>query len=297
VVAAIETRQLTKTYGHTRGITDVNLEVRQGEVFGLLGPNGAGKTTTLRLLLDFIRPTSGSASVLGLDSRRSAVAIHRRIGYLPGELALYPKMTGEQLLAFIAQLGGERTPAKAAELADRLDLDLSRAIGTLSKGNKQKVGIVQAFAFDAELLILDEPTSGLDPLMQDEFHHLVSEAVGEGRTVLLSSHRLDEVQRIADRVGIVRDGKLVVVEEVGVLRAKALRQLTFHFAAAVRAEDFAGLPGVHDVEVSGDRVRLSVRGAIDAVIKAAAKHEVIDLVAEEGDLDAVFLKYFTGEDG
>jgi ABC-2 type transport system ATP-binding protein len=297
VVAAIETRQLTKTYGHTRGITDVNLEVRQGEVFGLLGPNGAGKTTTLRLLLDFIRPTSGSASVLGLDSRRSAVAIHRRIGYLPGELALYPKMTGEQLLAFIAQLGGERTPAKAAELADRLDLDLSRAIGTLSKGNKQKVGIVQAFAFDAELLILDEPTSGLDPLMQDEFHHLVSEAVGEGRTVLLSSHRLDEVQRIADRVGIVRDGKLVVVEDVGVLRAKALRQLTFNFAAAVRAEDFAGLPGVHDVEVSGDRVRLSVRGAIDAVIKAAAKHEVIDLVAEEGDLDAVFLKYFTGEDG
>jgi ABC-2 type transport system ATP-binding protein len=296
VVAAIETRQLTKTYGHTRGITDVSLEVREGEVFGLLGPNGAGKTTTLRLLLDFIRPTSGSASVLGLDSRRSAVEIHRRIGYLPGELALYPKMTGEQLLAFIAQLSGVPMPPKATALADRLDLDLSRPIGTLSKGNKQKVGIVQAFAFDAELLILDEPTSGLDPLMQDEFHHLVSEAVADGRTVLLSSHRLDEVQRIADRVGIVRDGKLVVVEDVGVLRAKALRQLTFHFAAPVGAEHFIGLAGVDTVESSGDRVRLSVHGSLDAVVKAAAKHEVVDLVAEEGDLDAVFLRYFTGED-
>jgi ABC-2 type transport system ATP-binding protein len=296
MTAVVQTESLTKVYRSTsgliRGLTDLTMSVRAGEVFGFLGPNGAGKTTLIRLLLDFIRPTSGQARLFGLDCRRDAVAIHRRVGYIPGELSLYESMTGREHVDYLAGLSGPVNARRVAELASRFELDLSQPIRTLSKGNKQKVGIVQAFAGDPELLVLDEPTSGLDPLMQLEFHRLLRDTVNDGRTVLLSSHQLDEVQRVADRVAIIREGALVVVDDVGVLRAKAVRRVDIHFAHLVDAAAFRGVEGVVSVDATGDRVTLGVEGSLDAVIKAAARFEVVDLVTREGDLDDVFLGYY-----
>ena len=249
MTAVIELDGLTKRYGAARGIVDVDLEVNEGEVFGFLGPNGAGKTTTIRLVLDLIRPSSGSARVFSLDARRDATLIHARTGYMPGELALYDALTGAEMLRFAANLRGGVDWAFVEGLAQRLDCDLSRRIGTLSTGNKHKVGLIHALMHQPELLILDEPTSGLDPIVQQEFHRLLDEVRAEGRTVFLSSHILPEVEAVCDRVGIIREGRLATVLQVEALKESALNDLEFHFATEVPADEFASLPGVRDVTV------------------------------------------------
>ena len=221
MIPALEARQLTRYYGRVRGIENVDLKVEPGEIFGLLGPNGAGKTTTIRLLLDFLRPTSGSAQLLGLDCRRDSKEIRRRVGYLQGDFASYSDLTPRQLASYFGQLRGAGL-GKALSYMDRLDLEPDRKFGVLSKGNRQKVGLVQALMSDPELLILDEPTSGLDPLMQRVFREIVAELKSEGRTVFLSSHDLSEAESICDRVAIIRNGHIAAVESIETLRRRTL---------------------------------------------------------------------------
>ncbi|HET9671795.1 MAG TPA: ABC transporter ATP-binding protein [Actinomycetota bacterium] len=292
--AAIDLQGLTKRYGARRGIEDVTLTVQPGEVFGFLGPNGAGKTTTIRTMLDLLRPTSGRAMVLGLDSHRDAVEIHRRIGYLPGDFTAYRRMTGRRYLAFFAELRG--LPAAAyGSLAAKLSCDLEPQISALSHGNAQKLGLIQALMHDPEVLILDEPTQGLDPLVQHVFHGIVRERAAAGRTVFLSSHILPEVERTCDRVGIIGEGRLIAVEDVGQLRARAVRIVEFHFGQPMDRTVFEGISGVSDVEVHGDVVRCTVQGPIDALVKAAARFEIVDLQSQQPGLEELFLHYYRQE--
>ena len=291
----IATEMLSKSYGKHRGVVDVSLEVQPGEVFGFLGPNGAGKTTTIRILMDLIRPSGGSARVFGLDARSEGPEIRARTGYLPGELALYDHLTGEDHLRFLANLRNQ--PARnTVALAERLGADLSRKISELSKGSKQKIGLIQAFMGTPALLVLDEPTGGLDPLMQHEVHGLISEASREGRTVFLSSHNLPEVEALCDRVGIIREGRLITVEHIDTLKAHALRRLEIHFAGAVEASEFAALPGVQDVVSADGVVRCTVVGDLDAVVKAAARHPVVNVLSHEPTLEEIFLAYYEQPD-
>ncbi len=288
----IVTEGLTKSYGTQRGVIDLDFSVAPGEVFGYLGPNGAGKTTTIRTLLDFLRPTSGNAMIFGLDSSAGSIEVHRRTGYLPGDLALYERMSAADYLTHFAALRGGVDWAYVRELAERLDLQLDIRIRSLSHGNKQKVGLIQAFMHHPELLVLDEPTTGLDPIVQQEFHRIIAGVREEGRTVFLSSHVLPEVDRLCDRVGIIREGRLVAVEDVGDLKAKALRELVIHFAHPVPGDVFAGLPGVKQVEVQGEQVHLTVAGPLDAVVKAAARYEVVDITSHEQTLEEIFLTFY-----
>jgi beta-exotoxin I transport system ATP-binding protein len=292
---AITLERLTKFYGRARGVTDLSFSVAPGEVFGYLGPNGAGKTTTIRTLLDFIRPTAGTATVLGLDSRRDSIEIHRRTGYLPGERALYDRLTGAEYLRYLGELRGGVDWSAVTDLAERLDCDLSAKIRSLSHGNRQKVTLIQALMHRPELLVLDEPTQGLDPLVQQAFHEIVEEVRREGRTFFLSSHVMPEVERLCDRVGIIREGRLVAVEDVGDLRARQVRTLDIHFAMPPRPDLFEGLPGVSDVTISGDAARVTVSGSIDHIIKAAARFEVVDLQSHEPTLEDIFLTYYGQE--
>ena len=259
--AAIETHGLTKFYGTDRGVEALDLRVERGEVFGFLGPNGAGKTTTIRLLLDLIRPTAGRAVVCGLDAREQSLEVRRRTGYLPGELKLPPRLTARECLEYLARLRGGVERARIERLADRLGLALERPIDDLSKGNKEKVGVVAAFMHDPELLILDEPTSGLDPLRQEDVQELIRERAAPGGTVFLSSHALDQVEHVAGRVGIVRDGRLVAVEEISALKRRALRHVEVRFAGPVPGDALAGVPGVRDVvSENGRRPAAQSRG-------------------------------------
>ncbi len=290
--AVIETHQLTKRYGSARGIEDVDLHVEPGEVFGFLGPNGAGKSTTIRTLLDFQRPTSGSAELFGLDSRRDSVAIRARVGYLPGDLKLFERMTGAQHLAWFSRARGAHNAAVTDDLVARFDVEMDRPVGELSKGNRQKVGLLLAFAQAPELLILDEPTSGLDPLMQVEFERLVRETAAAVRTVLLSSHSLAEVQRVADRVAIIRDGRLVVTDTVEHLRARAPRVMGFRFPGTPDPVPFRRLDGVGNVEVHDNDLDLQVTGGVAPVLEAALAQGVVDVTAHHADLDELFLAYY-----
>jgi beta-exotoxin I transport system ATP-binding protein len=291
----IDARELTKSYGRHRGIENLTFSVQPGEVFGFLGPNGAGKTTTIRTLMDFIRPTGGSVTVFGLDTRAGGIEIRRRVGYLPGELELYERMTARDLLRFLGNLRGGVPDRQMRELADRLGADLSRRVGELSSGNKQKIGLIQAFMHRPQLAILDEPTAGLDPLVQHELHGLIREITGEGRTVFLSSHVLPEVEALCHRVGIIREGRLVAVEEIDALKSRALRRLEIHFAAPVPPEAFSDLPGLQDVVTQDAVVRCTVVGSLDAVVKAAAGFEVVNVVSHEPSLEEIFLAYYGGE--
>jgi beta-exotoxin I transport system ATP-binding protein len=291
----IRAEQLTKSYGQNRGILDVDFAVEEGEVFGFLGPNGAGKTTTIRLLLDLIRPTSGRFTVFGLDSRRSSVAIRKRLGYLPGDLRLYERMTGAELLRYFGHLRGLDGPERAEQLGARLDLDLDRRIKELSRGNRQKVGIVQAFMHEPDLLVLDEPTSGLDPLVQETFYELVAEAIQRGGTVFLSSHVLSEVQHMADRVGLIREGRLDLVDTVENLRS-AFTHVEATFAEPPPPDAFEGVLGVRRIEQDGDVVRFAFEGEIDPLLKALASFHVKALDVREADLEDVFLARYRGEE-
>jgi ABC-2 type transport system ATP-binding protein len=294
---AIETSALTKFYGANRGIEDLDLRVERGEVFGYLGPNGAGKTTTIRLLLDLIRPTRGRAAIAGLDTRRSSLEVRRQTGYLPGELKLPIRSTALGFLSYLGALRGGVERQAILELAERLQLELGRRIGDLSKGNKQKVGVVAAFMHDPELLILDEPTSGLDPLRQHDVLELVHERAAAGRTIFFSSHELDQVEHVAERVGIVRGGRLVVVESIATLRQRALRRVEVRLATAVGGlERLREIPGVRDVSWGDGVVRLDVEGAMDALVKELARLPVQTLTSEAPELDEIFRSYYGGSD-
>jgi ABC-2 type transport system ATP-binding protein len=305
--AVIETSALTKYYGKQAGIIDLDLAVREGEVFGFLGPNGAGKTTTIRLLLDLLRPTRGSACVLGLDSRRDGVEVRRRLGYVPGELALYGKLTGEENLRYFAALRGGVDWAWVRELAERFGTDLSRRVRSLSTGNKRKVALLQAFMHRPPLLVLDEPTSGLDPLMQHEFYALLRESREAGQTVLLSSHLLPEVQEVCGRAAFVRDGRLIVVEDMGSLGDRAVREVDVVLGesdgapesgpAAALAGRLAELPGVSDLVADSRRLRFRLSGRFDPVVKELARHDVASLTSTEPDLDDLFMAYYGVEEG
>jgi len=289
---ALSATGLSKDYGAGRGLFDLDLEVRRGEVFGFLGPNGAGKSTTMRLLLDLIRPTAGSARVLGLDTQAAGLEIRRRVGFLPGDFALYPKLTGREILGYFAELRGGVDPARRASLAERFEADLDRPIRALSTGNRQKIGLIQAFMHEPELLILDEPIAGLDPLVQQSFHALLAEVSANGATVFLSSHTLSEVERVAHRVAILRRGRLVVVDSVDNLRAVAVQRLEIEFAAPVAAEQFATLPGVRTVDTQANRLTVAFEGSADAIVKAAAAHEVRAIRTHEEDLEEIFLRFY-----
>jgi ABC-2 type transport system ATP-binding protein len=296
VTDVVLAQSLTKSYGSRRGVVDLTFAVATGEVFGYLGPNGAGKTTTIRTLLDFLRPTSGRATLFGLDSHRDSVEIHRRVGYLPGEFTLYEQMTGGEYLTYLASLRGGVPPGDIADVAERLDVDLGTKIKTLSHGNRQKVALVQAFMHRPELLVLDEPTQGLDPLIQQAFYGLVADARADGRTIFLSSHVMPEIERVCDRVGIIREGRLVAVEDIGDLRAKEIRTLEIHFVSPVAPSAFEGVPGVREVEAVGDQLRITVSGVMDPVLKRAASFQVVDLVSHEPTLEEIFLTFYGGGD-
>ena len=292
MTAVIQTERLTKTYGAHRGITELDLDVQQGEIFGFLGPNGAGKTTTMRVLLDLIRPTSGRAEVFGIETTKDPVAIHRRLGYLPGEFDLYDRLTGADTIAYFANLRGGVDAGYAAELVERLDLDPSRRFKEYSKGNKQKVGLVVALQHRPDLLILDEPTAGLDPLVQQTFFEIVREARADGRTVFLSSHIIDEVDRTCDRVAIIREGRLVQVDRIESIRRLAFHHVELTFSAPVAPAVFEAIDGVSDLSVDGPIVTMRVNGPIGAVIAAAAPHGLIDVVSREPNLEDVFLAQY-----
>jgi ABC-2 type transport system ATP-binding protein len=292
---AIEASGLTKYYGPHRGIVDIDLEVAQGQVFGFLGPNGAGKSTTMRVLMDFHRPTRGRASMLGLDCQGDTVALKRRVGYLSGDIALHERLTAHEQLEWLGDLRGGVDRERIERLADRLGLDLGRPIRELSKGNRQKVGLVQAFMHDPELLILDEPTTGLDPLVQHTFQQMVREVAAEGRTVFLSSHIIDEVDRACDRVAIIREGRLLAVETIEALRARSIRHVRITFAGPVDPGPFDALEDVRSVDVDGAEVEIRTTGDIDPIVKLAARHRVLDFVSEQADLEAVFLAFYGAE--
>ncbi|NQU37596.1 MAG: ABC transporter ATP-binding protein, partial [Actinobacteria bacterium] len=290
---AIHTFGLTKRFGDFAAVAALDLRVDAGEVFGFLGPNGSGKSTTMRMLVDQLRPSEGRAEIFGLDTHHDSVAARRRVGYLPGDLALYPKMTGRQTVDYFAKLRGGVDESYVADLTRRFKADLSRKVGEYSTGNRQKIGLILAFMHQPDLLILDEPTAGLDPLIQQEFHALVEETRLAGRTVFLSSHTLSEVERVAERVGILREGRLVVVERVDELKAKAIRRLTIEFAQDVPTDLFAGLPGVRDIAVHNDRVAdLRYDGSVNDILRAAVEFDVLNLNSEEADLEEVFLEYY-----
>ncbi|HTC85349.1 MAG TPA: ABC transporter ATP-binding protein [Candidatus Acidoferrum sp.] len=292
MTAVIQTENLTKSYGPHRGIEDVDLTVEQGEVFGFLGPNGAGKTTTIRVLLDLIRPTSGRATVFGIDTTVDPVAIHRRVGYLPGEFALYDRLTGGQTLEYFGNLRGGVDEAYRASLIARFDLDPTRRFKEYSKGNKQKVGLIAALQHRPELLILDEPTSGLDPLVQQTFFETLREAVADGRTVFLSSHVLSEAEKSCDRVAIIRDGRLVMVDRVDALRDLAAHQVELRFTGPVPATEFERIPGVTNVVAQDHVLRMHVAGPIAPVVQAAARYQLADFVSREPSLEETFLAQY-----
>ena len=289
MTAVIETHQLTKSYGSHRGVIDVDLQVNEGEAFGFLGPNGAGKTTTIRTLLDHIRPTSGRATIFGIDTTADPVAIHRRLGYLPGEFALYDKLTGGQTLEYFANLRGGVDLAYQRALIDRLEVDPSRRFKEYSKGNKQKIGLIVALQHRPDLLMLDEPTSGLDPLVQQEFYGVIREAKAEGRSVFLSSHILSEVEKTCDRVAIIREGRLVRVDRTVALRDLAHHTVELVFSGPVPVAEFEALPGVSEVTAEDHVLRMRVAGNITPVVRAAANYELADFVSREPSLEETFL--------
>ncbi len=288
----IRAEGLTKLYGRRRGLAGLDLEVRPGEVYGFLGPNGAGKTTTIRILLDLIRPSGGSVTLLGEEPRRGGPTLRRRVGYLPGDFAVSGRQTARQLLAHLAFLRGGVPQERVQATAERLDLDLDTRIGSLSKGNRQKIAVVQAFMHAPELLILDEPTSGLDPIIQQRFAELVADARAAGQTIFMSSHVLSEVQQCADRVGILREGRMVAVEAVETLRQHAVRRVEVRFDAPVGVDAVAGVPGITDVTVEGAVLRCRLAGRADGLVKALARHDVDALIIEEPDLQELFFTYY-----
>jgi ABC-2 type transport system ATP-binding protein len=290
----IETNGLTKTYGGARGIRDVSLTVAEGEIFGFLGPNGAGKTTMIRLLLGLLRPTAGHATIGGHDCWSDGVAVKRLVGYLPGEFALDPGLTGAQILTYLANLRGGVDAAYQRHLVERLGLDLTKRFRDYSRGNKQKVGLVQAFMSRPRLLILDEPTGGLDPLNQQTFYEMVADAHAAGATVFLSSHILPEVEHLCQRVGIIREGRLVTVDQVAALSDLKQHTVELTFPDHVESAMFAALPGARDLVVLPDErtLRLTVAGDLHELIQLAARQGATNIASRTPSLEEIFLRYY-----
>ncbi|NPV89093.1 ABC transporter ATP-binding protein [Coprothermobacteraceae bacterium] len=289
---AIVTRGLTKYYGATKGIEDLDLEVQEGTIFGYLGPNGAGKTTTIRLIMQSILPTRGEFSIFGKLIKPGSYEYRSKIGYVPGELSLYENMTGWDYVLFASRLRNHLDRAYVRALAERFQVDLSVKIKQLSKGNKQKVGIIQALAHKPKLLVLDEPTAGLDPFMQEEFYKLLIELQSEGVTVFFSSHILSEVSKVCERVGILREGKLIALESVDALRSKSTREVKITFASPVRAELFSGIPNVVDLELRDNEATLKVVGSMDPLLKRVSEYEVVDFLSREPSLEEIFFAFY-----
>jgi ABC-2 type transport system ATP-binding protein len=290
--AVVDLVGLTKRFGRERGIADVSLQVSPNQVFGFLGPNGAGKSTAIRLLMGLYLPSAGRAEVFGLDSRIHGPQIRRRVGYLPGELVLHPRLTGRDILDRVARIRGDVDPDLREHLESRFGAEVDRPVHTLSKGNRQKIGLVQAFMHDPDLLILDEPTSGLDPLLRKEFADLLDELVARGRTVFLSSHDLDEVQRLAHQIAIIREGRLVTVDTVEGLRDKSPRTMELTFRRPVDISPLSMVAGTRVTEVHGPRVTLTVDGEVGPVLSAVATMDVVDITARPADLDELFRSYY-----
>lgn len=289
--AVIEIDNLTKHYGDVVGVQDLSLTVRKGEIMGFLGPNGAGKTTTIRSCLDLLSITSGQVRIFGMDSHREAVAIRQRTGYLPGDFGLLPGITVESYLRHLLALSNRRQADKMHSLAKRLDLDLSRKTHELSKGNKQKVGIIQALMADQELVIMDEPTSGLDPLMQQEVYRILREEQEEGKTIFMSSHILAEVEQVCHRVAIIRNGRLEVVEDIAALQEKTGKVLEVEFRDQVNLKEF-DLPGVSNLHRDDGKIVLTVHENLDHIIKTVSSHKVLNMKLYTYSLEHLFLKYY-----
>jgi ABC-2 type transport system ATP-binding protein len=292
MTSVIETVGLTKLYGSVAAVSDLDMRIEPGQVFGFLGPNGAGKSTTIRMLLALQRPTKGRATLLGLDAGADSVEIHRRTGYLPGDLELFPRLTGRQHIAWFARARAVEGHSLADQLVDRFQVVVDRPVRELSKGNRQKIGLVLAFMHRPELLVLDEPTSGLDPLMQHEFGALLRETAAEGRTVFLSSHELGEVQRSADRIGIIKEGGLVAEDTVEGLRRAAPQKMEVRFRHPVDQAELSGLSGVTVTGSDGPRVTLDVTGEIGPLLKVIASHDPVGLTSRPADLDELFLGFY-----
>ena len=293
--AAIVTNGLTKRYGSVQALVDLDLEVRPGEIFGFLGPNGAGKSTTIRILLGFLHPTHGSARVLGRDVEAESVEVRRRVGYLPGGIALYDSLSGKDALDYLSDLDG-LPPVRRDELCQRLEMPASvlrRRVRDYSRGMRQKMGIIQALQHDPELAILDEPTEGLDPLMQQAFYAILTDLRAAGRTVFMSSHILSEVERVCDRVAIIRRGQLMALHGVEELLARRKRRVQLRWGGA--APDLSGVPGLLDVAVDGDRISATLLGDVAPFVRAVASPALVDLTIEPARLEEAFLEYYAGD--
>ncbi|CAB5241002.1 unannotated protein [freshwater metagenome] len=285
----ISLNKLSKNYGNSRGITDISFDISRGEVFGFLGPNGAGKTTALRTLVGLIKATSGSARILCYDALHSSSELRSKIGYLPGSLSLYKNYTGLELLHFLAKMRQLNCDDAIKDFAQRLNLDLNRKIGDLSQGNRQKVGVIQAFMHKPEVLLLDEPTGGLDPLSQRAFEDMLDEVQARGATIMLSSHVLSEVEHLADRIAIVNEGRLLVVEHISVLKERAIRKLDLNFDTEVSIELFKNITSIKDLQSHGTQISCSVIGSETEVLKVAVENNVRSVNSHETSLEEIFL--------
>ncbi len=293
---AVKISHLSKNFGKKTAVTNVSFDIKEGEVFGFLGPNGAGKTTTIRMLLNMIQPTEGKIIALGKNTQTDSVAIHAQIGYLAGDMALYEGLSGRNYLRYMLRLRGSRDMTEINRLADLLQADLDAKIKTLSRGNRQKIGIIAALAHQPKLLVLDEPTSGLDPLMQEVFYDLLAEHKKAGGTVFMSSHNLAEVQRVCDRVGFISKGKLIEVSSVRELRRAAGQEFVITLASKPNPKQFASFGSIHDVRIDGNTITCSVQGHLNELLKVISKYDVVSMASRELELEEIFMKLY-GETG
>lgn len=292
--ALIQTEKLTKSYGKSRGISDVTFDIQEGEVFGFLGPNGAGKTTTMRVLMGLLRPTTGNARIGGLDCWKQSTAVKKLVGYLPGEFTFDPGLRGAQIIEYLGHLRGGVDQAYVRTLVERLGFDPSKRFREYSRGNKQKLGLVQAFMHKPRLLILDEPTGGLDPLNQQEFYKMVAEVHAEGRTVFLSSHILPEVEHTCDRVAIIREGQLVKIDHVSALKDIQQHEIEISFAGSASVEWFQHASGVTNVTSGADnrRLHITIQGDLQEIIRIASEHQATGIATHEPSLEEIFLRFY-----
>ncbi|MFH1509462.1 MAG: ABC transporter ATP-binding protein [bacterium] len=294
--SVIELKNLTKDYGKKRAISDVNLKVEKGEIFGFLGPNGAGKTTTIKTLLNFYKPTKGEAFIFGKNSRDHYEEIYQDVSYMPGDVQLYDRMTANKMIKFASSLFRDVDKEYTKNLAKRLDCEMKVPYKKLSKGNKQKIGILMALFHKPKLLVLDEPTSGLDPLSQQELYKILRELKNEGTTIFFSSHNLAEVEKICDRIGIIKEGKLVTVETVEEIRKHRKKRVEIIFGQEFKKDDFASIPGVEVLGANGEHLNLYAKSAsMDELLNKLSQYKIIDITAYFPDLEEIFLKYYETE--
>jgi ABC-2 type transport system ATP-binding protein len=282
---------LVKSYGQVPAVRGISMRIERGEIFGFLGPNGAGKTTTIRCMLDVIRPTEGAIRILGMDAQRDAQTLHQHLGYLPGDVRLPGRMTGKQVIDYFASLQG-REPVLLTQLVERFDVELKRPIKGYSKGMRQKIGVVLAFMCDPDVLILDEPTSGLDPLLQRVFNDFLLEEQARGKTIFMSSHIMSDVEKVCQRVAVIRSGEIVTLEAVEALREKAGQQVSVEFAEAVPPDELERIPGVSDLRITNGTYHFNISGSMDRLIKALGQHDVVRMTSQEAPLEDVFLKFY-----